>query len=152
MGCNGDVRSVNNGDTVKLHYTGRLKNGDVFDTTENREPLEVALGQGLLIPGFEEAVIGMKVGKSKTVTIPAKKAFGPHLDDLVAVVPRDQLPEGPEPRVGDVMYMKDKEGKGSPMGIRAIVTDVSEKTITIDANHPLAGKDLTFDIKILEIK
>ena len=150
IGCTGwgGPAQVKDGDTVKLHYSGTLANGEVFDTTEGREPAEFTLGQSMLIPGFEEAVKGMKVGESKTVTIPAEKAYGPHRDDQVVVVGRDQLPKGMDPKVGQPIRVQKSDGSG----ILVVVIDTSETTITIDANHPLTGKDLTFEIKILEIK
>ncbi|HEX74745.1 MAG TPA: peptidylprolyl isomerase [Dehalococcoidia bacterium] len=136
------------GDTVKVHYTGTLEDGTVFDTSVEREPLEFTLGEGTLISGFEEAVKGMQVGQSKTVTIPAEEAYGPHRDDLVLVIERDQLPEGLNPEVGQQLQMQQTNDRT----IAVIVTDVSETTITVDANHHLAGKDLTFEIELLEIK
>ena len=136
------------GDTVKVHYTGTLDDGTVFDTSVEREPLEFTLGEGKVIPGFEEAVKGMKVGLSKTVTIPVEKAYGPRLDDLVIAIERPQLPENLNPEVGQRLQMQQANGRLSVV----IVTDVSEKTITVDANHPMAGKDLTFELKLVEVK
>ena len=149
IGCSGGTRSVKEGDTIKLQYTGRLENGQVFDTTEKDKPLEVTLGQKTLIPGLEEALIGMKVGESKTVTIPAEKAYGPHRAELVVEVPREDLPKDMNPKVGQPMIIRGEEEKG---GFLVTITAVGEKAITVDANLPLAGKDLTFDIKVLEIK
>ena len=137
-----------NGDTVKVHYTGTLEDGSTFDTSLKREPLEFTLGEGGIIPGFEEAVKGMQVGQSKTVTIPVEEAYGQHRDDLLLVIQRDQLPEGMDPDIGQQLQMKQTDGRTTVV----IVIDVSETTITIDANHPLAGKDLTFEIELVEIK
>jgi len=148
-GCIGGARTVKEGDTVKLQYTGRLENGEVFDTTQKSGPLEVTLGKKMLIPGLEEALIGMKIGESKTVTIPAEKAYGPHRDDLVVEIPREDLPEGMDPKVGQPMVVRGGEEKG---GFLVVIIAVGEKTITVDANHRLAGEDLTLDIKVLEIK
>jgi len=145
-GCGGAVQAKT-GDTVKVHYTGRLQDGTVFDTSVGSEPLEFTIGQGQLIPGFKQAVIGMKVGESKTVTIPVDQAYGPRRDDMIRVVERDQLPEDLDPRVG--MQLQMNQGDGGIMIVT--ITDVSETTITIDANHPLAGQALTFDIELLEI-
>ena len=136
------------GDTVRVHYTGTLEDGSTFDTSVGGEPLEFTLGEGGIIPGFEEAVKGMQVGQSKTVTIPAEEAYGPHRDDLVMVIPREQLPEGMNPDIGQQLQMQQTDGRT----IVVIVIDVSETTITIDANHPLSGKDLTFEIELVEIK
>ena len=150
LGCTGEEGSVQakDGDTVKVHYTGTLEDGTVFDTSVEREPLEFTLGEGTLILGFEEAVKGMQVGQSITVTIPAEEAYGPYRDELVLVIERDQLPEELEPEVGQQLPMQ-QTNNGT---IVVIVIDVSETTITVDANHHLAGKDLTFEIELIEIK
>ena len=145
-GCGG-AAVAKNGDTVKVHYTGKLQNGTVFDTSTGSGPLEFTLGQGQTIPGFEQAVIGMQVGESKTVTIPVDQAYGPYYDDMVLEVERDELPEDLEPEVG--MQLQMNQGDGGIMIVT--ITEVSEATIKIDANHPLAGQDLTFDIELVEI-
>jgi len=147
-GCNGDSAMASSGDTVRVHYTGTLEDGTTFDTSVGREPLEFTLGEGKMIPGFEKAVYGLKVGKSKTVTIPAEEAYGPHRDDLVIIVEREQLPADLDPKVDQQLQMQQTDGRTAVV----IVTDVSETTITVDANHPLAGKDLTFEIELVEIK
>jgi len=139
---------ASDGDTVRVHYTGTLEDGTTFDTSVGREPLEFTLGAGKMIPGFEKAIYGLKVGKSKTVTIPAEEAYGPHRDDLVIVVEREQLPANLDPKVDQQLQMQQTDGRTATV----IVTDVSETTITVDANHPLAGKDLTFEIELVEIK
>ena len=139
---------ASDGDTVRVHYTGTLEDGTTFDTSVGREPLEFTLGEGKMIPGFEKAIYGLKVGKSKTVTIPAEEAYGPHRDDLVIVVEREQLPADLDPKVDQQLQMQQTDGRTAVV----IVTDVSETTITVDANHPLAGKDLTFEIELVEIK
>jgi peptidylprolyl isomerase len=136
------------GDTVKVQYTGKLEDGSIFDTSVGGDPLEFTLGQGQLIPGFEKAVIGMKVGESKTVNIPVDDAYGPYRDDLVAVVGRDKLPEGMDPVVGQQLQIT--QADGSIIIVKVI--EVSETTITIDANHPLVGKNLIFEIKLVEIE
>lgn len=136
------------GDTVEVHYTGTLEDGTVFDSSLEREPLEFTLGEGKMIPGFEEAVRGMQVGQSKTVTITADKAYGPHRDDRILLIKREQLPEDLNPEVGQRLQMRQTEGPTIPV----IVTEVFETAIVVDANHPLAGKDLTFEIELLEIK
>jgi len=139
---------ASDGDTVRVHYTGTLEDGTTFDTSVGREPLEFTLGEGKMIPGFEKAIYGLKVGKSKTVTIPAEEAYGPHRDDLVIVVEREQLPANLHPKVDQQLQMQQTDGRTAVV----IVTDVSETTITVDANHPLAGKDLIFEIELVEIK
>ena len=145
-GCGGG--EAKNGDTIKVQYKGTLEDGTIFDTSVGREPLEFILGDGKLIPGFEQAVVGMHVGELKTVTIPADEAYGPPRDDLVMTVERSQLPEGLEPEVGQQLDWRQEDGRI----ILVAVTDVDETTITIDANHPLAGKNLTFEIEIVEIE
>jgi len=148
-GCSGENSAVEakNGDVVRVHYTGTLGDGTVFDTSIEREPLEFTLGGGQVIPGFEQAVIGMKVGESKKVTIPAEEAYGPRHDDLIMVMERERLPEGSDPMVGQQFQMMREDGEI----IVVTVVEVSETMITIDANHPLAGKDLTFEIELVEI-
>ncbi len=146
-GCSGMVKAKN-GDTVKVHYTGTLEDGTVFDTSVEREPLEFTLGQGQLIPGFEQAVIGMKIGDLKTINIPADQAYGPHRDDLILVIERGQLPEDLDPKVGQQLQMMQADGSI----ITVIIIEISETTVTIDANHPLVGKNLTFEIELVEIE
>ncbi|MFA4836667.1 MAG: FKBP-type peptidyl-prolyl cis-trans isomerase [Dehalococcoidia bacterium] len=140
-------RQAETSDTVIVHYTGRLQDGTVFDTSAGSEPLEFTLGQGQLIPGFEQAVIGLQVGESKTVTIPVDEAYGPRRDDMVLEINRDELPEGLEPEVGMLLEMNQADGTT----MTVTITDVSETTIKIDANHPLAGQDLIFDIELVDI-
>ena len=146
-GCIGGTATANDGNTVKVHYTGTLEDGTTFDTSVGSEPLEFTLGESRMIPGFEGAVKGMQVGQSKTVVIPAEEAYGPYRDDLVLVIKRDQLPEGMDPEVGQQLPMQ-QTGGGT---VVVIVTDVSEETITVDANHRLAGKDLIFELELVEI-
>ncbi|TVR19393.1 MAG: peptidylprolyl isomerase [Balneolaceae bacterium] len=135
------------GDTVKVHYTGTLENGEVFDTSQEREPLEFTLGQGQLIPGFEKAVIGLNVGDSTKVEIPSGEAYGEMREDLVINVPKDQLPADVEPQIG--MQLQVNQPNGQPVPVR--ITNVGETDLTLDANHPLAGKDLSFEIKLVEV-
>lgn len=136
-----------NGDTVKVHYTGMLEDGTVFDSSREREPLEFTLDEGQLIPGFEEAVKGMAPGEIKTVEIPPEKAYGPHHEDAVLHVPRDRMPEGLDPQVGDQLQVQSTSGQTFP----ALVTEVTDEEVTLDANHPLAGKTLTFEIELVAI-
>lgn len=141
------MTQAKNKDSVKVHYTGKLKDGTVFDSSKDRSPLQFQLGQGQIIPGFEQAVIGMSPGETKTVNIPSNQAYGPRLEELIQEVPRQQLPTDMEFQVGQRLQLgQDKE---RPMIVE--VTDVSEASITLDANHPLAGKELLFDIELLEI-
>jgi peptidylprolyl isomerase len=135
------------GDTVKVHFTGRLEDGTVFDTSVEREPYEFTIGQSRIIPGFAEAVMGMKPGDSKTVEIPAEKAYGPHRQDLVANVDRDKIPANLNPEVGQRLQINQADGQKIPTK----VIKITPSQVTLDANHPLAGKDLIFDIQLIEI-
>ena len=146
-GCAGGSAIAKDGDTVKIHYTGTLEDGTVFDTSEGVEPLEFTLGVGSMIPGFEQAVYGMKIGQSKTVAIPADEAYGLHNDDLLIVLNRDQLPAGSDPEVGQVLQLQTEDGRI----LTATITEVFVEAIIVDANHPLAGKDLIFEIELVEI-
>jgi len=135
------------GDTVKVHYTGTLEDGTVFDTSVGREPLQFTLGAGQMIPGFEQGVLGMKLGESKSITIPPDQAYGPVYDELVWVVDRAQLPLGLEPEMGQRLQMTSAQGQI----IIVTVIEVSATNITVDANHRLAGKTLTFEIQLVAI-
>ena len=135
------------GDTVKVHYTGKLDDGTVFDSSADREPLEFTLGSGSIIPGFERAVLGMNLGESKTEIIPTDDAYGPHLEEMVVVVDRQQMPVEIEPQIGQQLQLQQQDGQVLPV----VITDVSDASVTLDANHPLAGEALIFDIKLVEI-
>ena len=135
------------GDTVKVHYTGKLNDGTVFDSSANRDPLEFTIGRNQVIPGFEKAVLGMNSGESVTTEVPAEQAYGPHRQELVLEVDRNDFPDDLTPEVGQQLQMSRPDGQS--LVVR--VTDVSESAATLDANHPLAGKDLTFDIQLVEI-
>jgi len=135
------------GDKVKVHYTGRLNDGTVFDSSKDREPLEFQLGQGELIPGFEHALDGMTPGDTKTIDISADQAYGQHREELIQKVPRQQFPNDMEFKVGQRFQIGQQEEQ--PMIVQ--VTEVTESDITLDGNHPLAGKNLTFDIELLGI-
>ncbi len=135
------------GDTVKVHYTGKLEDGTVFDTSTKRRPLEFTIGEGRIIRGFEQAVVGMKPGESKTTKVPVNNAYGPHREDLVMVVDRRKFPAHLKPELGRQLQVTQANGRTR----RVKVVDVSESSVTLDANHPLAGEDLTFDIQLVEI-
>lgn len=141
------MTQAENGSVVKVHYTGKLKDGSVFDTSVDRDPLQFAVGEGRIIPGFEQAIIGMKAGESKTVTVPSDQAYGPHHEDLLLVVDRDQIPSHLIPEVGQRLEIHQTDGQTIPV----TVTEVSDASITLDANHPLAGEALIFDIQLVEI-
>lgn len=142
------MSQVKANDTVKLHYTGKLSDGQVFDSSVQREPLEVTLGQGQLIPGFEKGLVDMKVNDKKTITIPKEEAYGEIQKELFQPIPKENLPQEIKPEVG--MGLVSKNPDGSERQLR--VAEVNEDHIVVDANHPLAGKDLTFDLELLEIK
>ncbi len=141
------MAQAKDGDSVKVHYTGKLDDGSVFDSSVDGDPLAFQLGQDQLIPGFEKAVVGMDVGQAKTITIPASEAYGPHREELVLVVGRDEFPDEIEPKVGEQLRVQEPDGRE----IQVRVTDESDDNVTLDANHPLAGKDLTFDLELVEI-
>lgn len=135
------------GDTVKVHYTGKLVDGTVFDSSLDDEPLEFTIGEGDLIPGFEQALIGMAPGESKTERIPAEQAYGPHIDEMVVEVDREYMPANFEPEIGQQMQVRQADGEIIPV----IIVEVNDSSVTLDANHPLAGQDLIFEIQLLEI-
>jgi peptidylprolyl isomerase len=135
------------GDMVKVHYTGRLTDGTTFDTSLERDPLEFTLGEGELIAGFEQAVLGMAAGESKTTTIPAAQAYGPHHAERVIDIERHHLPSDLQPELGQQLQMTRPDGTT----LNVIITTVTETQVTLDANHPLAGQDLIFDITLVEI-
>jgi peptidylprolyl isomerase len=135
------------GDTVKIHYTGTLDDGTRFDSSEGRDPLEFTIGSGQVIPGFDKAVQGMTVGDNKSVNIAAQDAYGPRHEQMVQQVPKTALPEDLEPKPGMALQARGEDGKV----INLTVTDVGDDDITVDGNHPLAGRDLNFDIELVEI-
>ncbi len=142
-----ETQRAQNGDTIRFHYVGRLDDGQVFGTTEDRAPLEMQLGQGGMIPGVEEALVGMEPGESKNVHLPVEQAYGPHRGELVAEFQKDQLPAEIEPQVGQQVQLRTKDGQAFP----AQIVDVGEEAIKLDANHPLAGKPLDFELQLVEI-
>jgi peptidylprolyl isomerase len=141
------MTQAKSGDTVRIHYTGTLDDGTEFDSSAGRDPLEFALGGGQVIPGFDSAVDGMTVGESKSVTIEPAEAYGERHDQLVQEVPKSALPQEIEPAVG--MQLQSQSPEGQVMNL--VITEVAEETITVDGNHPLAGKALTFAIELVEI-
>lgn len=135
------------GDTVKVHYTGKLGDGTIFDSSLDRAPLQFTIGSGDIIPGFETAVLGMNPGESKTQVIPTDQAYGPHLEEMVVTIDRQQIPPEIQPEIGQQLQIQQPDGQVLPV----VITDVSTASVTLDANHPLAGEDLTFDIQLVEI-
>ena len=136
------------GDRVKVHYTGRLGDGRVFDSSRQRGPMELTLGQGQAIPSFEEALTEMEPGEEKTVTIPAEQAYGPRRRDLMVSVDRTEFPNHIEPTVGQELQVRKNDGEVAVVR----VAEVSDREVTLDANHPLAGEDLTFDLELVEVQ
>lgn len=134
------------GDTVRVHYTGKLGDGEVFDSSQGRDPLEFTLGEGKVIAGFDEAVAGMQPGDEKTVVIPADQAYGPRREEMMGEVPRAQFPPNIEPQVGQQLQMQQ-----GGQNFVVTVADVSDEVVRLDANHPLAGKDLTFELELVDI-
>lgn len=141
------MEQAKQGDTVKVHYSVRLGDGTIIGSTTDHEPLQFTIGEGQILPGFEQAVVGMNPGELKTIEVIADQAFGPHLDEMVVVIDRSRLPADFESKVGEQVQFRQGDGQIATV----LVTDVSESSITIDANHPLAGKDLTFDIQFIEV-
>jgi peptidylprolyl isomerase len=143
------------GDRVKVHYTGSLDDGSVFDSSECGEdecgcghgPMEFTIGAGEVIPGFDAGVVGLSVGDAKTIHIPVEEAYGERIEEMVAEVPREDLPPDVTPEVGQQLEVTQEDGQI----FQVLVTEVNDKTITIDANHPLAGQALNFDIRLIEI-
>jgi peptidylprolyl isomerase len=135
------------GQTVRVHYTGRLTDGTLFDSSAERDPLEFELGSGQVIPGFENAVVGMAVGENKSVSIEPEQAYGARHEQLIQSVPMSALPDDMQPAVG--MQLQSQTPTGEVM--RLVVTEVAEESITVDANHPLAGQVLQFEIELIEI-
>lgn len=143
------------GDKVKVHYTGRLDDGSVFDSSECKDddcgcssgPLEFTIGEGEVIPGFEDAIVGMNIDETKSVHIPVDQAYGERLEEMVAQVPRTELPAGMTPEVGQQLEVTQEDGNVFPV----LITEVTDTQISIDANHPLAGQNLNFDLRLVEI-
>ncbi len=142
------MSQVKKDDTVKVHYTGKLEDGQVFDSSVERgEPIKFTMGQGELIPGFEKGLIDMKVKEKKTINVSKEDAYGVTREELVQEVPKNQLPEDIKPEVGMGLVSKAQNGDD----INLVVKDVKEDSIVVDGNHPLAGKDLTFELEVVEI-
>jgi FKBP-type peptidyl-prolyl cis-trans isomerase 2 len=135
------------GDTVNIHYTGKLGDGTVFDTSLSRHPLQFTIGKGQVIPGFEQAVVGMNPGESKTTIIPEDQGYGPRRDDMIVTVERSTLPPDLKPEVGQRLELTQMDDRT----VLVTVTAVTDTALTLDANHPLAGKDLTFELQLIGI-
>lgn len=135
------------GDTVKIHYTGTLEDGTVFDTSSGREPIEFTLGTGQVIAGFDKLVTGLEVGETKKETIPMDDAYGPHMKERVMAMDRTQFPKDMEFQVGQQLALQSETGQV----VNVMVVEMTEDLVTLDGNHPMAGKDLTFEVELVEI-
>ena len=142
------MAQVKKGDKVKVHYHGKLTNGDTFDTSEGREPLSFEVGSGMVIKGFDDGVTGMEVGEKKTINIPVDEAYGPSNPEMIVKMPKDRFPEDLEVEVGLPLMMSDQNGQQ----FQVVVKEIDEEGVTLDANHPLAGQDLVFDLELVEIE
>jgi peptidylprolyl isomerase len=141
------MAKAKNGDTVRVHYKGTLEDGQVFDSSFESDPLEFKLGEQRVINGFEKAVEGMEEGETRNVTIPSQDAYGEYRNDLSITVDRERIPQDIKPEVGMVLQVPTQQG----VPVNVTVTEVSDESVTLDGNHPLAGKDLSFEIRLEEI-
>lgn len=141
------MKTIQNNDTVEVHYTGRLEDGQIFDSSEGREPLKFTMGQGQLIPGFETGILDMAVNEKKVIFIPKDAAYGDRNDDMLHEVQRSQLPQDMEPQLGMPLVSQGPDGQE----MHFIIAEINETTIIVDGNHPLAGKDLSFEIEVISI-
>ena len=146
-GCGGNLMKVEKGNKVKIDYEGRLEDGTIFDTSKGKDPLEFEAGSGMVIKGFDDAVMGMEKDEEKEVTIPPAEAYGELNDSLIKKFPRDKLPQDQEPKVGMMLTLGTPDGNQIP----AKITALDDKEVTLDLNHPLAGKTLIFKIKVVDI-
>ena len=142
------MQQVKKGDTIKVHYHGKLVDGTTFDSSEGREPLEFEVGSGMVIQGFDDGVTGMAVGDKKTVQIPADEAYGPKQEDMIMEFPKEKFPAEMVPEVGMQLNMNNGQGQSFPV----VIVEVLDEVVVLDANHPLAGQDLIFDLELIEIK
>jgi len=141
------MQQVKSGDKVKVHYHGKLTNGETFDSSEGRSPLEFEVGGGMVIKGFDDGVTGMSIGEKKTVNIPFNEAYGPRNPEMIIEFPKDRFPQDMEIEVGLPLAMSGGNGEQ----FQVVVTEIKEDSVMLDANHPLAGQDLVFDIELVEI-
>lgn len=141
------MQQVKTGDTIKVHYHGKLTNGSTFDSSEGREPLEFEVGSGAVIPGFDNGVTGMSIGEKKTIHIPAEEAYGAKQDDMFMEFPIDRFPSDMKPEVGMQLNMSNGSGQNFPV----VIAELKDDLVVLDANHPLSGEDLVFDLELVEI-
>jgi peptidylprolyl isomerase len=141
------MTQAKSGDKVKVHYHGTLVNGDTFDSSVDRDPLEFEIGSGMVIKGFDDGVTGMSVGDKKTIHIPFEQAYGPSNPDMIIDMPKERFPADMQIEVGMPLMMSDQQGHQ----MQVTITEIKETSVVLDANHPLAGKDLIFDLELVEI-
>ncbi|MEL7068039.1 MAG: peptidylprolyl isomerase [Cyanobacteria bacterium J06634_6] len=141
------MAQAKSGDKVKVHYTGTLNNGQVFDSSKERDPLEFTLGTGMVIAGFDAAVTGLEPGETVTKTIPVDEAYGPYQEEMVADIEKQNIPADFELEIGQRLQMQTPSGEA----MAVTITDMKEGVVTLDGNHPLAGQDLTFELELVEI-
>ena len=141
------MASVKSGDKVKVHYHGKLTNGETFDSSAGRDPLEFEVGSGMVIKGFDDGVTGMNVGEKKTINIPVDQAYGPRNNDMLIEMPKDRFPQDMELEIGMPLMMSDGEGHQH----QVVVSEIKDDVVILDANHPLAGQELVFDLELVEI-
>jgi peptidylprolyl isomerase len=143
----GNMAQAKNGDNVRVHYTGKLDDGTVFDSSRSRDPLQFVIGENQVIPRFEQEIVGMNQGDTKSFDIPSDQAYGPHRKEMVMEVGREHLPPDMKPEIGQRLQLSQQDAE--PFIVT--VTKVNKSGVTLDANHPLAGKDLSFDVELVEI-
>lgn len=141
------MQQVKSGDTVKVHYHGKLTDGTTFDSSEGRDPLEFEVGSGMVIKGFDDGVTGMIVGEKKSITIPVVDAYGPKQEEMIIEFPINQFPPDLKPEIGMPLTMTTSQGQP----VQVVIVEVGTETVMLDANHPLAGQDLVFDLELVEI-
>ena len=142
------MQPAKKGDKVKVHYHGKLTNGNTFDCSEGREPLEFEIGGGMVIAGFDDGVTGMIIGEKKTINIPADQAYGPKQEEMIMEFPKDRFPADMVPEVGMQLNMSNGSGQNFPV----VIVELKEEIVVLDANHPLAGEELVFDLELVEIE